>query len=142
MKNRQKKALGRKIEKEEKEKELDQKIASRILGKNKNEEDIEDLKNQIKELRASQGNSDEVKQLRAELKELKDGINQEIQKAKSRFKVTTEEPEKKSNIKLEVTEKPEEIEKPEPVQKPAPPPAIKPRKVFSTRKGFTPFNGF
>ena len=137
MKNRQKKALGRKIDKEQKEKELDEKIATKILGKNKHEDDIEDLKNQIKELRASQGNSDEVKQLRAELKQLKDGINQEIEKAKSRFKVTTQEPEKKSNIKLDIVENavPEKPREEKPVE--APPPVIKPRKVFSTRKGFS-----
>jgi hypothetical protein len=151
MKNRQKKALGRKIDKEKKEKELDEKIATNILGKNKHEDDIEDLKNQIKELRDKQGNSDEVKQLRAELKQLKDGINQEIEKAKSRFKVTTQEPtervaslEKKSNVKLDIVENSAEdarnveTEKPreeKPVE--APPPVIKPRKVFSTRKGFS-----
>lgn len=148
MKNRQKKALGRKIDKEEKEKELDKKIATKILGKNKHEDDIENLKLEIKELRASQGNSQEVKQLREELKELKLGINQEIEKAKSRFaegtrnvKVTKveEPPEKKSNVKLEVTEKPieEEVREEKPIE--APPP--KPRKVFSTRKGFSN-NGF
>jgi hypothetical protein len=144
MKNRQKKALGKKIDKEKKEKELDEKIATNILGKSKHEDDIEDLKNQIKELRDKQGNSDEVKQLRAELKQLKDGINQEIEKAKSRFKVTTQEPEKKSNVKLDIVENSAEdarnveSEKPreeKPVE--APPPVIKPRKVFSTRKGFS-----
>ena len=144
MKNRQKKALGKKIDKEEKEKELDEKIATKILGKSKHEDDIEDLKNQIKELRASQGNSDEVKQLRAELKQLKDGINQEIEKAKSRFaegtrnvKVSIEEPEKKSNVKLDIVENavPEKPREEKPVE--APPPVIKPRKVFSTRKGFS-----
>ena len=143
MKNRQKKALGRKIDKEEKEKELDEKIATKILGKNKHEDDIEDLKNQIKEMKANQGNSQEVKQLRAELKQLKDGINQEIEKAKSRFKVTTEE-KKKSNVKLDIVENSAEdarnveSEKPreeKPIE--APPPVIKPRKVFSTRKGFS-----
>ena len=142
MKNRQKKALGRKIDKEEKEKELDKKIATKILGKNKHEDDIEELKNQIKEMKAISGNADEVKQLRAELKELKLGINQEIQKAKSRFKVTIQEPtervaslEKKSNVKLEVTEKPASVEPREEKPVEAPPP--KPRKVFSTRKGFS-----
>ena len=137
MKNRQKKALGRKIDKEEKEKELDKKIATKILGKNKHEDDIENLKLEIKELRASQGNSQEVKQLREELKELKLGINQEIEKAKSRFKVTKveEPPEKKSNVKLEVTEKPEP-EKPR-EEKPIEAPPPKPLKVFSTRKGFS-----
>lgn len=137
MANRKKKALGNKIDREEKEKELDQKIATKLLGKNKHEDDIENLKLEIKELRASQGNSQEVKELREELKELKLGINQEIQKAKSRFKVSTEE--KKSNVKLEVTEKPEPVEVREEKTEEAqpPPPVIKPRKVFSTRKGFT-----
>jgi len=133
MANRKKKALGNKIDREEKEKELDQKIATKLLGKNKHEDDIENLKLEIKELRASQGNSQEVKQLREELKELKLGINQEIEKAKTRFT------EKKSNVKLEVTEKPEPVEVREEKTEEAqpPPPVIKPRKVFSTRKGFS-----
>ena len=134
MKNRQKKALGKKIDSEEKNKELDQKIAKKLLGKNKNEDEIDKLKLEIKEMKASQGNSEEVKLLRAELKELKDGIHGEIEKAKSRFKVSIE---KKSIPIVEVTEKPTEGKevKVEKTTEAQPPP--KPKKVFCTRKGFS-----
>ena len=138
MKNRQKKALGKKIDSEEKNKELDQKIAKKLLGKNKNEDEIENLKLEIKEMKSSQGNSEEVKLLRAELKELKDGIHGEIEKAKSRFKVSTE---KKSIPIVEVTEKPTEEVKVEKTKEAQPPPPVKPKKVFSTRKGFS-IDGF
>jgi len=121
--NRQKKALEKKIDREAEEKARDEKIAKHVLKKNPVDDNLAELKAELKELRA-------------ELKEMK--------KAK--------EPEKVEQIKIQIEEKKEEIEEvkvvekkvdfdeePEVIEKPiesAPIPIpIPKRKVFNTKLG-------
>lgn len=67
LKNRQKKALGKKIDREEKEKELDEKIARKVLNKNSfGEDDIEKLKTELQTIKekGTNNNSDELEKMK------------------------------------------------------------------------------
>ena len=98
---RKKKALAKKIDKEEQEKALDEKIAQKVLKKSAVDDEILALKEEIKNLKASGGSSEEVKALREELNIFKKGLAEEIEKAKARHSKPKEEP-KEDNIKIKV----------------------------------------
>ena len=94
---RAKKKLAKKIDREEEEQALDQKIAKKILDKNPMEEEITNLKLEIKSLKESGGNNAEIKELREELNMFKKGLKEQIEKAKEQQKkVQFKEPEKKN----------------------------------------------
>jgi len=71
---RAKKALAKKIDKEEESKQLDEKIAKKVLNKNPMEDEITALKDEIKSLREQGGHTQEIKELRAELNAFKQGL--------------------------------------------------------------------
>lgn len=132
---RKKKALAKKIDKQEKEKELDEKIAKQVLQKNPLEDEIANLKEEIKNLRSqgSSSNSEEIKQLKEELNMFKKGLAEQITKAKKLQSQRILEKESK-NIILEENVRDSKKDTPAP----KPPPSVvgietKPRKVLTSR---------
>jgi len=120
---RKKKALAKKIDKEEQDKALDEKIAQRVLKKSAVDDEITALKEEIKNLKASGGSNEEVKQLREELNLFKKGLAEQIEKAKKppTEKITMKvEEEPKKNIESNTKDdhvKPQEAQ----VAQPPPP---------------------
>ena len=133
--SRKKKALAKKIDKEEKEKELDQKIAKQVLNKNPLEDEISLLKEEIKSLRADKGSnhSEEIKVLKEELNLFKKGLADQIHKAKEIQKQRILEKESKNIILSEDVKA--DTKNTTTSQNPDPPvvPAPKPRNVLSSR---------
>ena len=123
---RKKKALAKKIDKQEQEKALDEKIAKNVLKKSPVDDEILALKDEIKQLKENGGSNAEIKALREELNLFKKGLAEQIEQAKRSkppservtMKVEEadeEEPKKnlETNIK-DVTEKAEVAEPPTP----------------------------
>jgi chromosome segregation ATPase len=127
---RAKKALAKKIDKEEESKQLDEKIAKKVLNKNPMEDEITALKDEIKSLREQGGHTQEIKELRAELNAFKQGLV-DLKKLGdlSREQIIQNEP---ITVKIEETPPPPEPEKPPP--EPEKPPQ-KFKKVFIKGKG-------
>lgn len=63
LKNRQKKALGKKIDREEAEKKLDEKIAKKVLQKDTKDEEIENLKAELKSLKENGNSSEKIEKM-------------------------------------------------------------------------------
>lgn len=99
---RKKKALAKKIDKEEQEKALDEKIAKKVLNKSPMEDEILSLKDEIKQLKASGGSNEEVKALREELNLFKKGLAEQIEKAREIEAKRKSEEKPKENIKIKV----------------------------------------
>lgn len=131
---RKKKALAKKIDKQEKEKELDQKIAKEVLQKNPLEDEIANLKEEIKNLRSqgSSSNSDEIKQLKEELNMFKKGLAEQISKAKKIQSQRILEKESK-NIILEEDVRDTKKEVVDPPKPPVVGIESKPRRVLTSR---------
>lgn len=72
LKNRQKKALAKKIDKEEEEKALDAKIAKKVLNKNPLQDEMAELKEELKNLKSNKGDPEEISKLKEELTIIKD----------------------------------------------------------------------
>lgn len=98
---RKKKALAKKIDKEEQEKALDEKIAQKVLKKSAVDDEISALKDEIKQLRESGGSNAEIKALREELNLFKKGLAEQIEKAKEIEAKRMQKP-KEQNIKIKV----------------------------------------
>lgn len=80
LKNRQKKALLNKIDKEEDNKKKDEKIAKHILNKKiDNSDDIQSLKNEIKMLKENNSSKEEILLLKKELLNISNGIKNVIE---------------------------------------------------------------
>ena len=131
---RKKKALAKKLDKQEKEKELDQKIAKQVLNKNPLEDEIANLKMEIKSLRSqgSSNNSEEIKQLKEELNLFKQGLAEQITKAK---KIQSQQILEKESKNIILEEDVRETKKDIPA--PNPPSVVrqeaKPRRVLTSR---------
>ena len=106
LKNRQKKALEKKIDREEKEKARDEKIAKAVLGKSSEKEEIKELKEQIKTLKAEGGHNEEIKELRAQIKMLGDVLQGVIDKNNAKQKESAP-PLKPTPVSQEVKEEPQ-----------------------------------
>lgn len=72
LKNRQKKALGKKIDKEEQEKALDAKIAKKVLNKNPLQDEMAELKEELRFLKTNKGEPEEIAKLKEELTIIKE----------------------------------------------------------------------
>jgi len=141
---RAKKKLARRIDKEEERKALDEKIAKKVLDKNPVEDEIKALKEEIKSLKESGGSNAELKALREELNLFKQGLKEQIEKAKEqkttfqkenkptfqKVNKTNEEP-KEPEKKTEVIYK-EDVKTQEPETKPTP----RFKKIYCSRRGF------
>ncbi len=95
---RKKKALVKKIDKEEQEKALDEKIAKKVLKKSAVDDEISSLKDEIKQLKESGGSNTEIKALREELNLFKKGLAEQIEKAKK----SQTQAKQTENIKIKV----------------------------------------
>jgi hypothetical protein len=67
LRNRQKRAMEKKIDAEAAEKARDEKIAKAMLGEKPHKEEITELKDEIKRLKSEGGNKDEIKELRSQM---------------------------------------------------------------------------
>jgi hypothetical protein len=139
LRNRQKRALANKIEREEMEKQRDQKIAKHILGVVPEKEKIEEIKEEIKTLKSEGGHGEEIKVLKSQIKLLTDVLQGVIDKTNSKPKKEEPKPEPEpepepepkkheTNYKIEPA-KPAPIPQPKPIVNPQPE-----RKVFQASK--------
>jgi len=140
LRNRQKRALANKIEREEMEKERDQKIAKHILGVVPEKEKIEEIKEEIKTLKSEGGHGEEIKELKSQIKILTSVLQGVIDKTNGKGK--KEEPEPKPEPEPAKSEPPKhetnyKIEPAKPAPIPQPIPVVKKveeRKVFQASK--------
>jgi hypothetical protein len=134
LRNRQKRALANKIEREEMEKERDQKIAKHLLGVVPEKEKIEEIKEEIKTLKSEGGHADEIKELKSQIKILTSVLQGVIDKTNTKKEepkpepVKEEVPKHETNYKIEPA-KPAPIPQPIPVVK-----KVEERKVFQASK--------
>ena len=136
LRNRQKRALSNKIDKQEKEKQRDEKLAKHLLGDAPEKEKIEEIKEEIKTLKSEGGNADEIKELKSQIKILTDVLQGVIDKTNTKPKkeepkpepVKEEVPKHETNYKIEPA-KPAPIPQPIPVVK-----KVEERKVFQASK--------
>ena len=136
LRNRQKRALANKIEREEMEKQRDQKIAKHLLGVVPEKEKIEEIKEEIKTLKSEGGHGEEIKELKSQIKILTDVLQGVINKQNTKPKkeepepepVKEEVPKHETNYKIEPA-KPAPIPQPKPIVNPQPE-----RKVFQASK--------
>lgn len=131
MRNRQKRALSNKIDKQQKEKERDQKLAKHLLGEAPEKEKIQEIKEEIKTLKSEGGNAHEIKELKSQIKILTDVLQGVIDKTNAKPEPKKEEP-KPEPIKeppVKVEDKPVENIKIETK------PVIPQPKVFDATKG-------
>lgn len=123
LKNRQKKALVKKIDKEEEEKATNEKIAKKVLGVDE-KDTINELKEEIKSLKENGGSNSEIKELNEKLK-IVGGVLDGLVKDNISYKKRKEEKALKKK-ELEVVE--EKV-------------VEKPKKVFNT-KDYRKLKGF
>ena len=67
LRNRQKRAMEKKIDADAAAKARDEKIAKAMLGEKPHKEEISELKEEIKRLKSDGGNKDEIKELRSQM---------------------------------------------------------------------------
>jgi hypothetical protein len=136
LKNRQKRALANRLDKQERDKQRDEKIAKHLMGESTENEKISELKEEIKTLKSEGGNADEIKDLKSQIKILTDVLQGVIDKTNSKPEPKKDEPKKEpepvkkeepENYKLEVTPTP--TPQPKPIVNPQPE-----RKVFEASK--------
>jgi len=144
LRNRQKRALANKIDKQEKEKQRDEKLAKHLLGDAPEKEKIQEIKEEIKTLKSEGGNADEIKELKSQIKILTDVLQGVIDKTNAKPKKEQtpkkepepepivndieEVPKHQTNHKVEPMESPM-IQQPKPIINPQPE-----RKVFQASK--------
>jgi hypothetical protein len=118
LKNRQKRAMEKKIDADEEEKARDEKIAKAILGEKPHKEEITELKEEIKRLKSEGGNKDEIKELRSQMSAMVEIIKavaikkQEEGSINKQTKSSSEPP-----ISIEVKEEVKPPPTPKPVKK-------------------------
>lgn len=136
LKNRQKRALANRLDKVEKDKQRDEKIAKHLMGESTENEKLIELKEEIKTLKKEGGNTDEIKDLKSQIKILTDVLQGVIDKQNIKPEPKKEEPKKEpepkpepkpENYKMEVTPTP--IPQPKPIINP-----VVERKVFQASK--------
>ena len=136
LKNRQKKALVKKIDKEDETKATDAKIAKKVLGQTfDSSDDIKSLKEELSELKANGGSKKEMDELK----------NHVLNLTKSLTTLNSRLIESKNNKTIESFKEPivkkEEpkviIEKPKEETPPEPPPAPPVKKAFISRSSRT-----
>ena len=140
LRNRQKRALSNKIDKQEKEKQRDEKLAKHLLGDAPEKEKIEEIKEEIKTLKSEGGHGEEIKELKSQIKILTSVLQGVIDKTNTKPKkekpepepvpepVKEEVPKHETNYKIEQA-KPAPIPQPKPIVNPQPE-----RKVFQASK--------
>jgi hypothetical protein len=137
MKNRQKKALAKKIDREEEEKARDEKIAKAVLGEDDTKTTIAELKAEIKELRAQKNsnNDEEIKMLKEQLMMVGKVVDKVIER-QNQSTPKPPAPKPAEPVKLEVEEAPAPAPAPAPsapIPIPAPAPA---KKVFDATTSY------
>lgn len=127
LKNRQKRAMEKKIDADEEEKARDEKIAKAILGEKPHKEEITELKEEIKRLKSEGGNKDEIKELRSQMAAMVEIIKAVAVKKQEETTGKQEEGNKqtKEDAPLPPVQQPVSIEVKEEVK---PPPTPKPVK--------------
>jgi len=141
---RKKKALAKKIDKQEEEKALDEKIAKTVLKKSPVDDEILALKDEIKQLKESGGSNAEIKALREELNLFKKGLAEQIEQAKvlkkgespSKITMKVEEADEEEPKKNLETNNKDVIEKAQVAEPPTPKPVEKKYKtMYDKRRG-------
>ena len=139
---RKKKALAKKIQKEDEQAKIDETIAKKVLKKSAVDDEITALKEEIKSLKASGGSNEEVKQLREELNLFKKGLAEQIEKAKksqakqSEPKITMKvEEEPKKNIDNNTKDQDVKPKEPEVATPPPKPVEKKFKTCYDKRRG-------
>ena len=116
--NRQKRALVKKIDKDDHVKKQDEKIAKSVLGKKlDNADEVAELRAEMKLMRAEGGDRDEINKLKKHINLLTTSMSAYIKSQKPKPSVKFQEPEPKPEPK------PEPVV--EPVVEPPPPPPEK-----------------
>ena len=112
LKNRQKKALVKKIDREDKEKEMDEKIAKKVLQKDTRDEEIESLKNELNSLKqkSTNDNSNEIEKMTKNMFLLGKTVDHLLEENRN-YKKRKEEKKKKKEEELEIKKKEEEEKK-------------------------------
>jgi len=131
LKNRQKRALANRLDKVEKDKQRDEKIAKHLMGESTENEKLIELKEEIKTLKKEGGNTDEIKDLKSQIKILTDVLQGVIDKTNAKPEPKKEEPKPEpiKEIPVKVEDKPVENIKIETK------PVIPQPKVFDATKG-------
>ena len=136
LKNRQKKALVKKIDKEDDVKVQDAKIAKKILGKTVDtSDDIKSLKEELKELKANGGSKKEMDELKNHVLNLTKSLTTLNSRLIEEKNKKTNEPFKEAIVKKEpviIEEKIIEKETP-----PEPPPQVRQKMAFISRSART-----
>ena len=136
LKNRQKKALVKKIDKEDETKATDAKIAKKVLGQTfDSSDDIKSLKEELSELKANGGSKKEMDELKNHVLNLTKSLTTLNSRLIEEKNKKTNEPFKEAIVKKEpviIEEKIIEKETP-----PEPPPAPPVKKAFISRSSRT-----
>ena len=116
LKNRQKKALAKKIDREEEEKALDAKIAKKVLNKNPLQDEMTDLKEELKTLRSNKGDPEEIAKLKEELSVIKDVIKKMVthQMSQHEAQKQVKQEQVKEEADIATPKEPQQTEPPKP----------------------------